>query len=166
MPLPPRRCQVVTVWKCLLSTPGSGTTIIPRAVNSHQPIVANVTRRQCPPLLQALGQRCTLTLFPLLFCLCSGPGNTVPLPKELSPPHRHPPEQALLSHSPELSRSEVMTYPGVTAKAGMRLPGYPVASQDTCGANNSNQKGVMGTYHRSGLSVLFSMLNCSISGPT
>lgn len=26
--------------------------------------------------------------------------------------------------------------------------------------------GVQGTYHRSGLSVLFSMLNCSISGPT
>lgn len=40
-----------------------------------------------------------------------------------------------------------------------------MGSQDTHEVT-INQRGVMGTYQRSGLSMLFSMLNCSISGPT
>lgn len=48
----------------------------------------------------------------------------------------------------------------------MHLPGQMRVLRTLVGWTYSNQKGVKGTYHRSGLSVLFSMLNCSISGPT
>lgn len=84
--------------------------------------------------------------------------------KRAAPPNTT--KQMLPSYSLELTKSEARTYPGLPLGAEVCLPGHPVGSQDTCGINTLSQKGMMATYHKSGLSVLFSMLNCSISGPT